>query len=264
MARNFTQNELVEKIVNRAKQLRDDNVDSPIKHISVKLYDIDQALNLFFEEVINPTVLENNESIKVPVIYGSPERWKSMKKDGYFKDVKGKLVYPLIMYRRNSINRFDQLTFPRIDDLYIVAKNKWGKNNIYDRFNMNNESKSNTYSIVSIPNYVVINYECTMFTAYVEQINSLIEKIAFVDGVYWGHEDSFKFRTFIDSFDTPIDMSTDTERIVKCSFTLNTYGYILPEHFNNKMNTRIDVGYKKISFDVSANSSSLETVSINI
>jgi hypothetical protein len=36
--------------------------------------DIDAAVMYYFQEVIKPTVVDNGEQIKVPVMYANPER----------------------------------------------------------------------------------------------------------------------------------------------------------------------------------------------
>ena len=59
--------------INRGDQLRRDNDD--VKDVSVSLMDMDSVIMYYFTEVIKPTVVENGESIKVPVMYASPERW---------------------------------------------------------------------------------------------------------------------------------------------------------------------------------------------
>ena len=67
--------------VNRALQtsFRDDNV----KPFSIGIKDIDEAVFYYFENVIQPSVSQNGDRLPVPVIYGSPEKWKSFQKDGY-------------------------------------------------------------------------------------------------------------------------------------------------------------------------------------
>ena len=57
------------KTVNRALQLRRDTDD--IKDVSISLMDLDSAIMFYFTEVIKPTVLENGETIKVPVYFAN-------------------------------------------------------------------------------------------------------------------------------------------------------------------------------------------------
>ena len=46
--------------------------DDDVKNPSVTLMDIDSAIMFYFENVIKPTVVDNGESVKVPIMYSSP------------------------------------------------------------------------------------------------------------------------------------------------------------------------------------------------
>ncbi len=47
--------------------------------------------------------MQKGTRLNVPVMYGSPEKWKSFQKDGYYRDQKGKIMAPLIMFKRTDI-----------------------------------------------------------------------------------------------------------------------------------------------------------------
>jgi hypothetical protein len=64
----------------------------------------------YFQNVIKPTVIQNGVRLAVPVIYGAPERWKSVQKDGYYKDKNGAIMSPLIMFKRDTIDKNRSLT----------------------------------------------------------------------------------------------------------------------------------------------------------
>ena len=51
-----------------------------------------EAKKTYFENTIKPTVIQNGNRIAVPIIYGSPERWKSVQSDGALRDKDGKLI----------------------------------------------------------------------------------------------------------------------------------------------------------------------------
>lgn len=245
-----------------AENLRTDDVsETPAeKPYSVGLYDIDEALGFFFDEVLKPTVIQGGETIPVPVIYGSPERWSTMRKQGYFRDGKSKLVLPLIMYRKTNISRNDAMYFPRLEQLYYISAKKWDNKNKYDNFSVLTgaserlktgwQNETDRYALTSIPNYVIINYEGVIWTAFVEQMNKLIEKITFKEGTYWGDEKKFKFRTEVDGFDTAVELNTDSERMVKANFTMTLYGYLLPEEIDGKLTTRVALSPKRITFNI--------------
>ena len=85
---------------NRAYQLnRNDNVEN----LTIGIKDIDEAIFYYFNEVLKPSVTQNGKTLNVPVVYGSPERWAAMQKDGYYRDKNGKMQAPLIVFRRDSL-----------------------------------------------------------------------------------------------------------------------------------------------------------------
>ena len=89
---------------NRAEQI---NRTEDIKNVSVGLYDVDEAIYYYFENVIKPRVKEGEREIKVPVVYGSPERFKSVQKSGVFRDETGKVQFPILIYKRTGIERLE-------------------------------------------------------------------------------------------------------------------------------------------------------------
>ena len=91
--------------------------DDTVKNISVGLMDIDAAIMFYFNNVIKPTVLENDETVKVPIMYSNPERWSSIQKNGFLLDNKKQLVIPLIVFKRNSISKDESLNVDKIDPL---------------------------------------------------------------------------------------------------------------------------------------------------
>ena len=62
--------------------------DEDIKNPEVTLMDMDGAIMSYFDDVIKPSVEDNGENVKVPLMYASPERWKSIQRDGFIKDKK--------------------------------------------------------------------------------------------------------------------------------------------------------------------------------
>ena len=53
-----------------------------VKNLSVGIMDMDSAIMYYFNEVIKPSVEINDENVKVPCIYASPERWTQVSKQG--------------------------------------------------------------------------------------------------------------------------------------------------------------------------------------
>ena len=208
---------------------RNDNT----KPFSIGIEDIDQAIMYYFQNVIKPFVIQSGERIPVPVIYGSPEKWKAMQKDGYYRDVNGKIMAPLIMFKRDGIEKNRGIT-NKLDannpNNYTVTQKQYSPQNIYSNFNvLTNRIPVKTYYASVVPDYLTLTYTCTIFTYYVEQINKIIEAIEYASDAYWGNPERFQFQARIDSFNTITELQGDQERLVRSTFEIKVYGYIVPD-----------------------------------
>ena len=211
-----------------------------VKPFSVGIQDIDESIFYYFENVIKPTVIQNGERLPVPVIYGSPEKWKSMQKDGYYRDLKGKIMAPLIMFKRNTITKNRSIA-NKLDanqpNLFTVSSKRYDKGNTYDNFNvLNNRTPQKQFYASAVPDYVTVTYSCTLFTYYVEQLNGLVEAIQYASDAYWGNPERYQFKAMIDSFAFQTEMQTSNERIVRSTFDIVLNGYIIPEVIQRDLN----------------------------
>ena len=215
----------------RANDVRRD--DDTVKQLSIGLYDIDYAIKYYFDEVIKPEILEFGVAVKVPVMYGSPEKWKNVQADGYFRDKNGKIQSPLIAYKRTSITKNKTLT-SKIDanfpSLYYSQELKYNQINKYDQFSVLTNSKPiKTYINTVVPDYVDITYDVVVWTDYIEGMNKILESIIYTEGTYWGDMEKFKFRTKIDAITNTTDLLQDADRLIRSSFTLTLFGQIVPD-----------------------------------
>ena len=240
------------RVVNRGYQYSRSKEDK-VKNISVTLKDIDSAVIYYLENVIRPSVEDNGENVKVPIVYGSMERWKSIKRDGFLRDKKGKTITPLIMFKRNTIDVNKNMPIDKLDannpHMFYTFEKKFSKNNIYDRLDAQiGVISQRQYYNVSMPDYVTLNYSFTIWTSYIKQMNGIIEKLNYSDGAYWGDPDKMRFRSIIDSFDDATEIG-DTERLVRTNFNLTIMGYLLSEKDNdNKPTTNKFVTPQKVTF----------------
>ena len=213
--------------------------DDTVKDISIGLQDIDNAVLFYFNNVIKPTVIQNEQRLAVPVIYGSQERWKSIQNDGFYRDKNGKLMVPLIMLKRVSIEKNRTLGNKLDGNIvhnYQVVGTKFNQRNIYDNFAvLTNRIPSKQYYISSVPDYINVNYECIIFTDYIEQNNKIVEAVQFASDSYWGDVNRFKFRANIDSFNTPIILEQGADRAARSSFNIKLFGYMLPDTINKDL-----------------------------
>lgn len=246
---------------NRAYNVRRDNDDG--KDLSIKLLDIDGAILTHMDTVISPTVVDSGRLVKVPINYASPERWKAIRKDGAMRDKNGKIQTPAIAFRRSTVQRNDNLmTLNRY--LQYPATRKFSEKNKYDKFSLlNNISPRKEIFSVALPDHVIINYEFIIWTELVEQCNTVVEAINFATEDYWGDKSRFKFRTRISdyNFETMVDAGQD--RVVKATFSLMCYAYLLPNGKFEGYKSTVQKAYtmRKVVFGVNEATADLKDLS---
>jgi hypothetical protein len=210
-----------------------------VKDISIGLEDIDYAIKYYFDNVIKPSVVQDGQRVNVPIIYGSPERWKSVQADGYYRDSNGKLAVPLIMYKRDNVEKNRSLG-NKIDgnlaSLFQVFETRYNQRNAYDRFSIiNNRIPSKQYYVSVVPDYVTITYTVSIFTNYVEQNNKIIEAIEFASDSYWGDENRWHFRTSLDSLATTNIINSGEDRAAVTTISLKVNGYLISDSINRHL-----------------------------
>lgn len=219
---------------NRAEQISLKGDDD--KTIKIGLEDHDEAIMYYLENIIKPTVTINDKQILVPIIYGSPERWKSIQTDGFYRDSNGKIQIPLIMLKRESFEK-NRLLGNKLDGNLVhnvqYFEKRYSRRNVYDNFNvLNNQIPQKEYILGIIPDYITLTYKLSIFTDYVTQMNKIIEAIEFASDSYWGDPERFQFRAIINSFPTPVLLENGQDRANRSEISLTLQGYIIPDNIN--------------------------------
>jgi hypothetical protein len=125
------------------------------------------------------------------------------------------------------------MTFNRY--LHYPVLKKYSTKNRYTPFNVligKNVPVNEVYDVI-MPDHMIFTYHFIIWTEYIEQINSIMEKINFQTEDYWGVANGLRFRTKIDSFSHTVELQVDQDRIVKTEFDLIVYGYLLPDTIDN-------------------------------
>jgi len=208
------------------------------ENFSVSLIDIDTTILDHMTNRLKLSVMDNGSLVSVPVLYASPERWKSIKKDGYLRDNQGKILLPAILINRSDVqNNKDLMTLNRYLSYQVMTN--YDEKNKYDKFGiLNPESGKPTKQIfnVTLPDQIVVTYKCIIWTDYVDQNNKLLEQINFGTNDYWG-TDNFRFRTKVDSYTNTVELGAGEDRNVKTEFTLSVYAYLLPKTIDSVKST---------------------------
>jgi hypothetical protein len=210
-----------------------------VKDISVGLEDIDTAILYYFNNIIRPTIIQDNNQMVVKTIFASPERWQSMQQDGFYRDGNNHVIIPLIVVKRESIEKNRSLG-NKIDGnrvhLHQIMGTKYNIRNAYDKFDiLNNRLPSEQFYISVVPDYVTLTYNCSIFTNFLEQSNKIVEAVQFASDSYWGDLNRWRFRSSIDSFTISTVVENGTDRVAKSTFTLKVQGYIIPNTVNKKL-----------------------------
>lgn len=210
--------------------------DDDTQLINIGLEDHDDAILYYLENVIKPTVTQNDRQITVPIIYGSPERWKSIQADGFYRDKNGKTMVPLIMFKRESFEK-NRTLGNKLDGNVVhnvqYFEKQYSQRNVYDNFSvLRNQKPQKEYILGVIPDYITLTYKLSIYTDYVQQMNKIIEALEFASDSYWGDPERYQFRAVITSFPTPVLLENASDRANRSEITLTLQGYIIPDTIN--------------------------------
>lgn len=242
----FTDNSEIKRLAGYSDQRR----DKKVKDINVALYDVDYAIKWQIENVIQPSVTEENSVITVPVLFANGEKWAAVQRHGYLRDNQGKLLTPMIMIKRNSVTKREDIQDLKVleaPDARITFEKKYSKRNRYDRFSLSGVPTEKEFYSVDVPKFVQVEYDLLIWTNNTVQLNEVVEQLIWFDGKAFG--DSHKFITHIDPPSFENMNTTGEDRIVRATLPMRTKAYILNTHGPNapamyKINpvTRLVVG----------------------
>jgi hypothetical protein len=223
--------------------------------MGITIEDVDTAIFNYIENTILPRVSDRGMDVKVPVLYANAERWKSIQKNGVYLDKRGQIQIPILIFKRNSIEKDSAMPLLNRRISYPTVK-KYSTRNRYDKFSLltNTTPEYEAYNIV-MPDYVTMVYEVVVWTSFMEHMNHIIETFQFAVDEYWGDKNKFKFYTKADSFSTETEVTAGSERIVKTTFNLTVNAYLLPKQFDSEPTTKLNYTTKKVFVSVE-----LETV----
>tara|TARA_R110000744_G_scaffold335973_2_gene441310 strand:- start:3230 stop:4126 length:897 start_codon:yes stop_codon:yes gene_type:complete len=226
-------------IGHRGEQVRSGKIAKKLD-IKLGLVDIDSVIIDYFENAIMPEITDSTgQRVQVPIMYGNPERWSSIQKSRVYRDNKGKIQLPLIMFKRTGIekqrglgNKMDANS-PK---LYQGFENNFNVANQYDNFHtLQGFKKKKTYKRVVVPDYVDLSYDFVVTTEFIEQMNSIIEAVNYAEGSYWGQKERYNFKSKIDSFENATEIESGADRVITSNFSLTLSGFLIPDILQKKI-----------------------------
>lgn len=252
--------------LNRAYQIASDQPEDKDFYIGIK--DLDEAVMHYFKNVLKLYVIQNNARVEVPVIYGTPENWKSFQVDGYYRDKEGRLMAPLLMFRRQSITQNrglgNKLDGNLIHNVQLFEK-KYSKRSFYSNFDiLNNRAPEKEYAVSMTPDYVTVVYNCVVWTYFMEQMDKLIEALNFASRAYWGDPNRFLFNSSIETFTDSTIYQQGDDRAIRTNFDITLNGYLIPDTVNKKLaNANKYYGISRVIFGLEATDSKIESYEVS-
>ena len=220
------------------------------KGFSIGLKEIDTAVINHIRNIMKPVVRESNEIIKVPVMYGNEERWKSVRGRGVLRDKNGVVILPVIVIKRTSLTMNPDMPLSFDNDVkgkYITvirSSNGWSKNNRYDRFSvLTGQKPVEEFVKTGMPDFVICSYSIVMMTAFMEQMNDLNTIMVEHLETYWGDSNSYRFLSALSGdISNEVQMESDGERLVRNELALEIKGYMIPEFTDNIFGKTAEMG----------------------
>ena len=262
-----------ESTINRAEQtsIRSEKGNSKVvikkgtgrdggKGLSIGLTDIDTAVIRHMQNVMKPVVKESNELIKVPIMYGNEERWKSIRSRGVLRDKNNTIILPVIVIKRTGVAMNDAMPLSFDNDVkgkfisVVRSSNGWSKNNRYDRFSvLTGQKPVEEFVKTGMPDFVVCTYNIVMMTAFMEQMNDLNTIMVEHLETYWGDSTSYRFLTALEGdISNEVQMESQGERLIRNELTITIKGYMIPEFADSIYGKTAEMGRgyipKKVSF----------------
>ena len=150
------------------------------------------------------------------------------------------------MFKRDSVEKRRDLG-NKLDgnnpQLHYIFSKQYSRKNLYDNFTVlqGRRQQVESYKVV-VPDFIKLQYTCTIWTDFVAQNNKLIEMINYSSDSYWGNKEKFQFNAKIDTYNNTTEIAQGDNRIVKTTFGLILQGYLVPESLNQSIST---AGQKK-------------------
>ena len=223
------------------------------KAYAIGLKDIDVAIIGHMNNIMKPKVKEANEIIKVPVLYGNEERWKSIRSRGTLRDSNGSIILPVIVIKRTDMSLDETLPVHFEHDLkglitVVRSSNGWSRNNRYDRFAvLTGQQPAVEFIKTGMPDFLNVTYTVVMLTSYMEQMNDLNSLMFANLETYWGDSTSYRFKTALDGgISNEEQMESQGERLIRNEFNMTVKGYIIPEFKETVLGKRSELSREHV------------------
>lgn len=216
---------------NRSLNVRRDTDKN--KNFTVTFQDIDETIFGHLNDM-QITVVDEGNTIRVPIIYTSPEKWVAARNQGFFRDRNGKVQLPVVVASRaSSENDNDMEVFNITRALNYPVIQRYSQKNKYTQFSSLTPQNAPVHEVylINMAEHQVLTYQFIVWTEYHTQMNEIIIKLKYANKTYWGKEHGLRFRCRVEGMDHRTEASSDEDKTVKTEFSVLCNGYILPESY---------------------------------
>ncbi len=222
-----------------------------IKPVTIET--VDQAVFDYFDKKIRLSVDASGVNKKVPILFATGERWKTVREKKGIRDENKTLILPLLTIQRLDIDRtpgfnsFGQEVPSITISSQIHGKTQNLQNQLKQRRlngfpQVTKDKVVREYFTLPTPDYATVYYQVLIWTQYTEHMNEILEKIfhsydykdSFVLPVdYDGKKplgNSYYFVGFRDgnlSSQSNFEEFTDQERIIRYTYNIKVSAFFI-------------------------------------
>jgi hypothetical protein len=222
--------------------------DNKRKVKPLRLIDVDEAFFNWWDKKLNLQLMNSKgERVKVPCLPVSSERWSLARESG-IRNEEGVLVVPIVAIARTGEGGPNepgyQRIFADIKQDHTYYKEVSDKTSLIKELNNARIKEVDPslpiYEIYThqAPDHYVLTYEVSVWVAYVDQMNEIIEKVGqdldykSVKSFQFETADGFYFQAFQEGGledEGNLNEFSGKERIVKKMFTFKVPAYLMPQ-----------------------------------
>lgn len=222
-------------INNRANQIKMQKT----LNSNLLLQDIDKLIMDYFNNVITPKITINDQIIDVPIMYGSPQKWNQAQSNQIIRDINGKVLSPVIVFKRQNVKRNDNIPLNKIHARNPQLFYNYNQGIDYNRQKYQNNdidrNKLQSYTQIVIPEFLVLDYSFIVLTDYIQQSNEIIQTISYYANMYWQNNICKFFVNMDDTFNVENNSNIEQRKILT-SFNVSLNGFIIPKLMSKQQN----------------------------
>ena len=203
-----------------------------LDQLRITLSDIDESMFYYLKDVVKPFYNVGNERRYIPFIWANPERWKQIRRDGVYRDQNGDILkLPIITIKQSGFSKDTSMNSIYSQKVPVSVRKK-----AIDGQNWEDKE----WIMVDFPNYIIVNYDITVWTNYQQHMNEIMNRFALLtDWNYWENPKNplIKILPFFNSeqFNRSHEYGEGDRRVIKVDFSIECRTYIMESHLGSDM-----------------------------